>query len=988
MVGHGAAAVAHPMMLARPRFVGRGPELAQILRALQAPPAVVLIEGEAGIGKSRLVQEVLEHRQAAAGGHRTTAAKVLVATCPPFREPFTLGPVVDALRETTDSVGDLGLTALAGALRPMFPEWADGLPPLPEQLDDPSAARHRLFRALAELLDRLSVELLVVEDVHWSDQATIEFLIFLMSRRPAHGSPAARSLLCTYRPEDLPADSLLLRLTSRFTGTNQLTVTLGPLGMAATAEMLSSMLAGEPMSTEFVTFMHDGTDGVPLAVEESLRLLQDRSDLTHRDGEWVRRRLDQIAVPPRVRDSVLERVGRMSDAARAVVEAAAVLTDPSAEPTIAEVAGLEPSVFREGMGEALDAGVLGSNARRLIAFRHVLACRAVYDDLPSPRRGELHRRAGVALEHSPIAQNAALARHFREAGETDGWVRYAEQAAALARSSGDVATSDGLLYDVVVHAELPGAARAELADKISLSLVGPDRYLALAEVLGQALGNEMTDAATEGEIRYQRGRFLTSVDEYAAANDELRRSVPLLDHRPDWGARALLLLGHPRGTDLPATEHLGWLLRAAAAIETLPALQQLRHRVDLATSLLALGENRGWEEAARIPEHPESERGLESISRAQINFSHFATAWGRYAQAAHHLQLAGELTAEGRHARFRDIVMVNRARLDWFAGRWQGLVSRAERLAGNEDLQPVSRIESSLIVAQLHIADGNVAAAEPRLSECLRQAWRHGALAESMEIAGALGALHLEIGRPAEALSVTEEPMKGLTLKGIWLWATELLPVRVQALVDVGELGAAAALCDLFEGGAAGLQAPGPLAALADCRAVLLEGQGDAAGAIDAFDAAATRWQAMSRPYDSWRAKERRASTLLAVGRKDAAAAGFSEVFDGFAGLDARGPATRVLAALRELGVDVKRPWWGGSKGYGSRLSPRELEVAGLVVDGRTTKEIARLLSRSPHTVASQLNSAMRKLEVSSRTALAVAVVDAGLLPAPADPVD
>src|SRR5690606_8374354 len=90
---------------------------------------------------------------------------------------------------------------------------------------------------------------------------------------------------------------------------------------------------------------------------------------------------------------------------------------------------------------------------------------------------------------------------------------------------------------------------------------------------------------------------------------------------------------------------------------------------------------------------------------------------------------------------------------------------------------------------------------------------------------------------------------------------------------------------------------------------------------------------------------------------------------------------TRVLRLLRRHGVEPRRPWWGGSQGYGDRLSPRELEVVGLLVGGRTNREIAQALSRSPRTVAAQVSSAMRKLGVASRTALAVAVVEAGLVP-------
>jgi predicted ATPase len=190
-----------PVTVRPPRLVDRDTETATLAATLARPGALVLVEGEAGVGKSRLVREFLA--SAAASPH-----KALIADCPPVRQPFTLGPVIDALRQATPGVRDLSLTPLAGTLRPLFPEWADGLPPSPDALDDATAARHRLFRALAELLDRLRVTVLVLEDAHWADEVTLEFLLFL-----AAGQRQRLGLVITYRPDDVPA--LLRRLSSR-----------------------------------------------------------------------------------------------------------------------------------------------------------------------------------------------------------------------------------------------------------------------------------------------------------------------------------------------------------------------------------------------------------------------------------------------------------------------------------------------------------------------------------------------------------------------------------------------------------------------------------------------------------------------------------------------------------------------------------------------------------------------------------------------------
>lgn len=256
---------------------------------MAAPPAVIPIEGEAGIGKTRLLQEFLS---ATHGDTRRT----LVAHCPPFREPHTLGPVADALRQVVDDVAAPHLSPLGGTLRPLFPEWSANLPTAPEPADDASSARHRVFRALTELLGRLEIELLVVGDVHWADEATLEFLLHLVTQRPQR-----ISLILTYRSEEITTESPVRRLSSRSADYgSRLRLELGPLDVTDTAGLMSSMLAGQHVSAEFADFVHEHTDGVPLAVEESVWLMFEREDLARHNGACDRTRW-QLHRPERAR---------------------------------------------------------------------------------------------------------------------------------------------------------------------------------------------------------------------------------------------------------------------------------------------------------------------------------------------------------------------------------------------------------------------------------------------------------------------------------------------------------------------------------------------------------------------------------------------------------------------------------------------------------------------------------------------------------------
>ncbi|MBA2813871.1 AAA family ATPase [Streptomyces sp. KM273126] len=241
-----------------PVLVGRDDALAGVTGALRSGPPLVLIEGEPGIGKSRLLHEVL-----GALGERA----VLLAPCPPVREPFPLGPIVDGVRRLRPTPSGLGLSPLAGALRPLFPEWVGELPPALEVLEYPKETRHRLLRAMTELFERLGVSTLVVEDAHWADAATLEWLLTVCA-----SGELRMSIVLTYRPHDVPEGSLLRRLTSRRpVGMTLTRVELQPLDVWQTGELVRSILGVDEVSEQFAGLLHQRTDGVPLALEETVR---------------------------------------------------------------------------------------------------------------------------------------------------------------------------------------------------------------------------------------------------------------------------------------------------------------------------------------------------------------------------------------------------------------------------------------------------------------------------------------------------------------------------------------------------------------------------------------------------------------------------------------------------------------------------------------------------------------------------------------------
>jgi DNA-binding CsgD family transcriptional regulator len=954
-----------------PAFTGRGSELAALTAALAGRPAVVLVDGEAGIGKSRLIGEFC----ASPAGQ---ASSPLVGCCPPFRTPHTLGPVADAVRQAApDGIAALPLSGLAGALRPLFPEWAPGLPPAPEPAEDATAARHRLFTALAELLACLDVGVLVVEDMHWADDATVEFPLYLASRRPRPGS-----LVVTCRPEDVPAASLLPRLARLAAGDGGLRLALDPLDVAGTAALMSSMLAGEHVSDEFAAFVHEHTEGIPLAVEESVRLMASRGDLARRGDTWVRHRTERITVPPTIRDAVLERAAQLTPDAQAVLRAAAVLAAPAAEVTVQAVTGFSAERLRAGLAYGLTSGLLAEDTHGLVAFRHALAARAVAEAVAGPERRLMHQRAGEALEDTWPTPLARLTRHFREAGDTLRWSRYAERAAEVALAAGDEAGAGELLADLVIGARLPAGEAARLTGKIVLlALPGDGRLRDLVPALRSALDALDLEPGPEAELRFQLGRILLTMDEHEAGRAELERAVSRLRPGSVQAVRAMTLLGWPHGMGVPVPVRVRWLRRAAQAAGSLEPGERLRLQGDRAFALLALGEPEGWVAADAIPDLPSGAGERLQVTRGHANLGEMAMTWGRYGEVGQRLARARELAGTYGYSLLGGSALAYQAHLDWLTGAWDGLASRAAALSGDERLSSAARLQAVLVTGLLDAAAGDRGRAEDRLRQVLGETLRRGAVEYALEPAAALARLALADAEAESALKVTEDPARIIAQKGTWIWAAELAPARVEALAAAGRDEEAESLVRRFTQGLRGRDAPAPKAALLLCRAILAEARGEQRRAATLFGRAAAAWQALPRPYDALLARERQARALLATDRPEAALAVLTEVQLGLSELGARRDADRVARTMRERGMTVPRVWRGGRRGYGSQLSPRELEVAWEAAAGRTNKEIAAALSRSPRTVEMQLYSAMRKLGVPTRAALIAHAARGGLTP-------
>ncbi|MPZ27497.1 MAG: AAA family ATPase [Micromonosporaceae bacterium] len=963
-----------------PAFVGRQDALAAVTGALGHGSALVLIQGEPGVGKTRLLYEAL-----ATAPDRV----VLMAACPPVPEPFPLGPVVDGLRRLRDQVAGVGLSPLGGALRPLLPEWADQLPPPCEPLPDPNQTRHRLFRALTELVERLGVEVLVVEDAHWADPATLEWLL----ARCTSGGDQRMSLVVTYRQHDVPDGSLLVRLTSRVPpGWSRVRIELEPLDVDQARELVGSMLHTDEISGRFASFLHQHTDGIPLALEETIRLMRDRRDIIRRGGEWTRRALDELAAPPTVRDSVMERVERLAPEARRVLQAAAILAEPADESLLIAVADLAERPGRQGVASGLSAGLLREAGGGRLAFRHVLDAKAVESAIPASVQWSLHRRAAQHLARLDPEPVVRLARHLRAAGDVDAWCRHAEASADLAWESGDNRTTVATLLDLLRSVDHPVERRVRLTRKLGEAAFSGGAALGeLAEQVVEALGGLLANAdlppGDRGELRLLLGRMLWWTGAELAAFTEIEAAIPDLGHRSDLAIRAMTNLALPLIADWPVARHRRWLDRAGELVEQAGSpSDRLAFTKVRAAALLLLGEEAGWQAAAEaatasdagtVPD-PRDQRRMATRS---VNLVWASLPWGRYADTRRQLAATVEQIQQIDYQRVASDARVAEAYLDWYTGAWAGLADTAAELARADDAESVSQLAARQIVALLELVSGHRTAAERHLRAGAEDYARRG-VAEPAAVLGlvSLGRLHLADGAAAAALHLTHPLIDMIARKGVWLWATDIAPVHVDALATTGRGAEAEPLLRRFAEWVADRDAPAPAAALVLCRAIVAEARGNPARAADLFGQAAAAWAALPRPYDELLALERQGRCRLAAGDPAGGLAGLSGAQQRLRDLGARWDADRVARLLRRQGVPVARTWRRGRHGYGDQLSPRELEVVTLVGRGMTNRQVGEALFLSPKTVDRHLRAAMRKLGKNSRTAVAMAAAEAGLL--------
>ncbi|HWM59066.1 MAG TPA: BTAD domain-containing putative transcriptional regulator [Pseudonocardia sp.] len=601
---------------------------------------VALVYGEAGVGKSTLV--------AAFAAQAAGDVRLLFGACDPLLTPRELGPLHDVGRQTGGPLG----AALAG-----------------------DADREAVFAALLEELAAPRGQphpVLVIEDVHWADGATLDLLTFL-GRRMA----GLRALLVlTYRDDEVGPDHPLRLALATLPREVVARLPLQPLSPAGVAEL--ARRAGRPAER-----VHEVTGGNPLLVSELLAA--GPSD-----------------VPPTVRDLMLARLAPLPEAARAVARLVSVMPGQADPAVLAGAAADVETCLARGVLVATETGV---------AYRHELLRRAVEESLSPVRRAELHATVLAALDGT--ADPARLAHHARLAGDVPALLQHARAAARRAAAVNARREAVGHLRAALPHADrLPERERAELLDEFAAQAFAAGfteeglpqlhRALALWEAAGDA---ERTGAAL---------LLLNRMHWWSGHTDEAwtacRRAVAVLETIPP-GRQLAMAYGQLSSRYMLTNQPEQALAWGRRAIELADRVGDVATAVDglinVSGARFDLGPD--WDGAELEQAHATAvAAGLpDQATRSLVNLGSMTLQRGEHGRAAPQLDRALEVALDHDLHGYARFTMGLRARLRVERGDWDGALVDAEQSHEWPGLARNTRIPGLVALGLLRLRRGH-----------------------------------------------------------------------------------------------------------------------------------------------------------------------------------------------------------------------------------------------------------------------------------------
>ena len=923
---------------------------------------MLLLAGEAGVGKTRLLGAV--ERRAAAAGFRTLRAGTY---------PSDL------------HVAAAILIDLARGMRRQ-PATADLGERLETRLDDQTPARgdaHRRRRLLvldvAELIAEAVADgpaLIALEDIHWSDDLTLEILETLARRIGEH----PLLVVCTYRSDELyprvPMREWRARLLAKRVAEEARLGRLGPEDTAAMATLLGG--TGLPVPRDIATAVHARTDGIPLHVEELLAVIAAAGV----DGAAAVHAAD---VPATVEDAIIARVEPCSPDAREIARAGAVIGRAFDIDLLAAVVDVPPDRLSEPLTELADNFLLlPARTPDRYGFRHALICDAIYERIPVPERRRLHARTADAAAGTEVGTDAFLALHFERAGR-----REAAFAAALRGAvAASAISSHGearQLYEAAARtapADLPAASRARLLEGLGASCAATDDNVAAAAAFSAAreayleAGDPLAAAAVVGPlvaVRHLLGDGLEArADALRGALAEIEAPPPIhrapsdvVSHR----VRARLLAGLSAAymLDRRLDEAIGYGTDARRLAEFADDDQTDRNAaVTLGACLVFAGRmDEGWamlEDAisVSVAAHLESEaaRGYRMLGSSASVLVEYPRAEGRLRDGIEY----AERVELWNH---RHYMAAHLGHVLWATGRWDDAEEIARHALADGRGGITTRITALHVLGYVALGRGELENARGILDEARELGER---MNELQRLAPALWGLAeaARLGGDDDAAVAWAE--RGFRASDRVRDAAYLFPFLVtgcRALLGRGDPLAAGRWVERVAERLADRGIPGTLPAIDHGRGLVHLAGGSTGKARASLEAAAAGWAARNRVWEgTWALVDLARCAARANQRADAAR---------FA-TEARTAAVRLGSAPLQAAAEEALPAAGRGGGPAEAWAPltaREFEVARLVAGGLTNPAIAAELGVAPKTVAAHVEHILGKLGVGRRAEIA-----------------
>ncbi len=831
-------------------------------RVREGQGRIALVSGEAGIGKTSLIEHFLNDEG--------QSATVLRGACDALFSPQPLGAFLE-----------------------IAPQIGSNLPRLIQSGADRLSFATDLY---AHLQNSPSPVILMLEDLHWADEATLDVVKYL-GRRIQH----TRALfLGTYRDDEIKRQHPLWFLLGDFPATLTDRIELPPLSADAVQTLARR-------SGRAIADLHAITAGNPFFVTEVIAA-------------------EGAGLPPSVRDAVLARTARLSEAAASIVEVAALVPGSVELQLIDAVLHPDPAAI----DECVERGILHPAGTGL-AFRHELARQSVEDSLPIGKVRALHTRILTAFEamHLDPGILTRLVHHAVRAGHEEAILRYALPAAEQASALGAHREAAALYRATLtgVH-HLPPEQRADLLEHLSVESYLIDR---VADAIDAREGSlqiwrqlERPERIGDGLRWLSRLQWAASRGHQAAALAD--EAIAILQRLPPGEALAMAMSNKSQLHMLAWEEEqaIEWGNRAIQLAETLGAVEILVHALtNVGSTWLLIDYEGGMATIQQAMKLAHQHQMHEHVSRCYTNLSTSAVMFRQYAWSERWFEEGLEYT-RALDLDFYSVYLLGfQARLFFETGRWSEAEAAAIEALRLTPLTTVTPIPALLALGHLKVRRG-----EPGAAELLEQARALALPTGELQRIGPLAAARAE----AAWVIGDQEAIRAEAAVGYELALNRSFPL---------ELGLMAYW--MWQGGERNL----PIDRMATPFVMMVQGD---------WRSAAEEWERIGCPFE-------RALALMAG---DAAAQ--MAALEAFEKLGAWPAAEKVRRELLERGVRgvPRRPEAARSKNPAD-LTARELEVLRLIAQGLSNPDIAERLIVSTGTIKAHTSSIYSKLAVTNR---------------------